>query len=102
MRRRTAARSRRGGRPPRGSAAASTAATPARTPRRPRGSGEEGREAPPVPGEIPSALSAGTTALLRLGAAPLLTADDALAALGLEREPRAPPRAEGAPGGGRA
>lgn len=59
---------------------------------------EEGREVLAVPGEITSALSAGTNALLRLGAAPLLTADDALAALGLEREPSEPPRVEGAAG----
>jgi DNA processing protein len=41
-----------------------------------------------VPGEITSALSAGSNALLRLGATPLLTVDDVLWAFGLER--RAP------------
>ena len=43
-----------------------------------------------VPGEITSALSAGTNDLLRQGAAPLIAARDVLAALGLEQEP--PPR----------
>jgi DNA processing protein len=45
---------------------------------------EEGREVLAVPGEITSALSAGTNALLRQGAAPLLCPEDALAAVGLE------------------
>ncbi|HXY84748.1 MAG TPA: DNA-processing protein DprA [Gaiellaceae bacterium] len=45
---------------------------------------EEGREVLAVPGEITSALSAGTNALLRLGATPLTSAEDALDALGLE------------------
>lgn len=49
---------------------------------------EEGREVFAVPGEITSALSAGTNALLRAGAAPLLCAGDVLAALGLEPPPR--------------
>jgi DNA processing protein len=53
---------------------------------------EEGRDVFAVPGEITSALSAGTNALLRSGAAPLLSAADVLAALGLEGEPpRRPP-----------
>lgn len=52
---------------------------------------EEGREVFAVPGEITSALSSGTNALLRLGATPLTSADDVLETLGLERivnEPR--------------
>jgi DNA processing protein len=51
---------------------------------------ELGRDVFAVPGEITSALSAGTNDLLRQGAAPLLGARDVLAALGLES---APPRA---------
>ena len=39
---------------------------------------EEGREVFAVPGEITSALSAGTNALLRLGAAPVTRVDDVL------------------------
>jgi DNA processing protein len=46
---------------------------------------EEGREVFAVPGEITSALSAGTNALLKLGAAPLTSADDVLDVLGIER-----------------
>jgi DNA processing protein len=46
---------------------------------------EEGREVFAVPGEITSALSAGTNALLRLGATPATSPDDVLEALGLER-----------------
>jgi len=49
---------------------------------------EEGREVFAVPGEITSALSAGTNALLRLGATPLTSAADVLESLGME-----PPRA---------
>jgi DNA processing protein len=45
---------------------------------------EEGREVFAVPGEITSALSAGTNALLRLGAAPLTSAADVLESLGIE------------------
>jgi DNA processing protein len=45
---------------------------------------ETGREVFAVPGEITSALSAGTNALLRLGATPLTCAGDVLEALGLE------------------
>jgi DNA processing protein len=52
---------------------------------------EEGREVFVVPGEITSALSAGSNALLRLGATPLLAAADVLSALGVE-----PPEASGA------
>jgi DNA processing protein len=46
---------------------------------------EEGREVFAVPGEITSALSAGSNALLKLGAAPLTSAGDVLEALGIER-----------------
>ncbi len=45
---------------------------------------ELGREVFAVPGEITSALSAGTNRLIRQGAAPLLGADDVLDALGIE------------------
>jgi DNA processing protein len=55
---------------------------------------EEGREVFAVPGEITSSLSAGTNALLKLGAAPLTSAADILASLGIEPEPVA---AEGSP-----
>ncbi|MBW3593694.1 MAG: DNA-processing protein DprA [Actinobacteria bacterium] len=48
---------------------------------------ELGRDVFAVPGEITSALSAGTNDLLRQGAAPLLTADDVLSALGVEAKP---------------
>lgn len=44
---------------------------------------EEGREVFAVPGEIGSALSAGTNALLKLGAAPLTAVDDVLASFDL-------------------
>jgi DNA processing protein len=50
---------------------------------------EEGREVFAVPGEIGSALSAGTNGLLKLGAAPLTAPADVLASFGLE-EPRRP------------
>jgi DNA processing protein len=46
---------------------------------------DEGRDVFAVPGEITSSLSAGTNALLKLGAAPLTKADDVLEVLGLER-----------------
>lgn len=49
---------------------------------------EDGREVMAVPGEITSALSAGTNALLRLGATPVTAVGDVLEALGLEA-PRA-------------
>lgn len=55
---------------------------------------EEGRDVLAVPGEITSALSAGTNALLRLGAAPVTRAEDVLELYGLEPEP-APPRPVG-------
>jgi DNA processing protein len=61
---------------------------------------EEGRDVFAVPGEITSALSAGTNALLRLGAVPLTAADDVLSTLGLERsadERAAPPAATDGP-----
>ena len=45
---------------------------------------EEGREVFAVPGEITSALSAGTNALLRLGANPLTRAADVLESYGIE------------------
>ncbi|HEY5695040.1 MAG TPA: DNA-processing protein DprA [Gaiellaceae bacterium] len=45
---------------------------------------EEGREVFAVPGEITSTLSAGTNALLKLGAAPLTGAADVLASFGIE------------------
>jgi DNA processing protein len=44
---------------------------------------EEGREVFAVPGEITSMLSAGTNALLRLGATPLTSAADVLETLGI-------------------
>ena len=45
---------------------------------------EEGREVLAVPGEITSALSAGTNALLRLGATPVTCAADVLEVFGLD------------------
>jgi DNA processing protein len=48
---------------------------------------EEGREVFAVPGEITSSLSAGTNALLKLGAALLTGAVDVLASFGIEPEP---------------
>jgi DNA processing protein len=45
---------------------------------------EEGREVFTVPGEISSALSAGTNALLKLGATPLTAASDVLVEFGIE------------------
>jgi DNA processing protein len=53
---------------------------------------EEGREVFVVPGEITSSLSAGSNALLRLGATPLLSAADVLSALGIEPAVSAAPR----------
>jgi DNA processing protein len=47
---------------------------------------EEGREVFAVPGEITSALSAGTNALLKLGAGPLTNVSDVLASYGIEPE----------------
>jgi DNA processing protein len=51
---------------------------------------EEGREVFAVPGEITSALSAGTNALLRLGATPATRAADVLESLGLAPAPGGP------------
>jgi len=48
---------------------------------------EEGREVFAVPGEIASALSAGTNGLLKLGASPLTAAGDVLASFGIEPPP---------------
>jgi DNA processing protein len=45
---------------------------------------EEGREVLAVPGEITSSLSAGTNALLRLGATPVTSVGDVLEAYGIE------------------
>ncbi|MHB8470215.1 MAG: DNA-processing protein DprA [Gaiellaceae bacterium] len=52
---------------------------------------EEGREVLAVPGEITSALSAGTNGLLKLGAAPLTAAADVLACFGIEPSAAEPP-----------
>jgi DNA processing protein len=46
---------------------------------------DEGREVFAVPGEITSSLSAGTNALLKLGATPLTSVEDVFEALGIER-----------------
>jgi DNA processing protein len=51
---------------------------------------EDGREVLAVPGEITSSLSAGTNALLRLGATPVTCAADVLEAIGLEPAAAAP------------
>ena len=56
---------------------------------------EEGREVFACPGEISSALSAGTNELLRIGATPLTRTDDVLEHFGLAAEP-APAHAVGA------
>lgn len=50
---------------------------------------EEGREVLAVPGEITSSLSAGTNALLRLGATPVTRCEDVLEAYGIEPAPAA-------------
>ena len=53
---------------------------------------EEGREVLAVPGEITSSLSAGTNALLRLGATPVTCAADVLEVFGIEpSNPQAAP-----------
>jgi DNA processing protein len=52
---------------------------------------ELGREVFAAPGEITSALSAGTNDLLRQGATPLLSAEDVLVALGVEPIPQGLP-----------
>ena len=51
---------------------------------------EEGREVLAVPGEITTALSDGTNALLRLGATPATCAEDVLEAVGVEPLPPEP------------
>jgi DNA processing protein len=48
---------------------------------------DEGREVLAVPGEITSSLSAGTNALLRLGATPVTRVEDVLEACGVEPAP---------------
>jgi len=53
---------------------------------------ELGRDVFAVPGEITAVLSRGTNHLLRLGAAPLLSAADVLAAIGLEAPASVVPR----------
>ena len=53
-----------------------------------------------VPGEITSALSAGTNALIKLGAAVATSAADVLDAFGLAPEPPAPPDLTAPAGGG--
>ena len=52
---------------------------------------DEGREVLAVPGEITSALSKGTNALLRLGATPVTCAADVLETVGIEPPPPPPP-----------
>jgi DNA processing protein len=52
---------------------------------------EDGREVFAVPGEITSSLSAGTNALLRVGATPLTSTADVLESLGIETDPRPRP-----------
>jgi DNA processing protein len=49
---------------------------------------EEGREVLAVPGEITSALSGGTNALLRLGATPVTRVEDVLEVFGIELVPQ--------------
>jgi DNA processing protein len=56
---------------------------------------EEGREVLACPGEITSALSAGTNALLRLGATPCTCAADVLEVFGLAAPERRPAAVEG-------
>jgi DNA processing protein len=51
---------------------------------------ETGREVFSVPGEITSSLSAGTNALLRLGATPLTSSGDVLEALGISAKESTP------------
>ena len=58
---------------------------------------EEGREVLAVPGEITSSLSAGTNALLRLGATPVTCAEDVLEVFGIApAEPSVPEVGEAA------
>jgi DNA processing protein len=56
---------------------------------------EQGRDVLVVPGEITSALSAGSNALLQLGAAPALGVDDVLEAIGVVVRRSAPVELEG-------
>jgi len=56
---------------------------------------EEGRDVFAVPGEITSSLSVGTNALIRQGAAPLLSVDDVLFALGIDRREAPLPSVQG-------
>ena len=58
---------------------------------------EAGREVFAVPGEITSALSAGTNALLRLGATPLTSSPDVLEALGIDAMATTSPELDKAP-----
>ena len=58
---------------------------------------DEGREVFAVPGEITSSLSAGTNALLKLGATPLTSLQDVLEALGIEQPDVVAPRVEVSP-----
>src|SRR5436190_15388847 len=53
---------------------------------------EEGRDVFAVPGEVTSSLSAGTNALLKLGAAPCTSAQDVLDLYGMSQEERAAPK----------
>jgi DNA processing protein len=55
---------------------------------------EEGREVFAVPGEITSALSAGSNALLRLGATPLTRTEDVLESFGIVAAEQAIPELE--------
>jgi len=57
---------------------------------------EQGRDVMAVPGEITSAMSAGTNGLLRQGATPMTRIEDVLVELGLEgaRAPKAAPLSE--------
>ena len=56
---------------------------------------EEGREVFAVPGEITSSLSAGSNALLRLGATPLTAVADVLESYGIAAAETVPPRVGG-------
>lgn len=58
---------------------------------------DEGREVFAVPGEITSSLSAGTNALLKLGATPLTSTQDVFEALGIELPNAAAPAVEVSP-----
>jgi DNA processing protein len=59
---------------------------------------EDGREVMVVPGEITSAVSIGSNALLRLGATPVTGAVDVLEAYGIERSAEPPAPIEGLAG----